>query len=214
MKTFFILFCVLCVNIAAAQTDDNWTLKQDNDGVKIYTKRVPDSKIKALKVVSVFDATPSAVATAVMDIKGSKRWLYHTESAYVVKRTSPSDIYYYTMIKMPWPVKNRDYVGHLVVKQDPKTKVVTIDGSCVAGVVPKKKEAIRVLNSPARWVLTPEGANRVRVVYTLHADPGGSIPAGLVNTFATQGPSESFKKLRIELQRPAYKNVKLAYVKN
>ena len=214
MKTFFILFCALWVNIAAAQSNDDWTLKQDNDGIKIYTKKVPDSKIKALKVETVFDATPSAVAAAVMDIKGSKRWLYHTESAYVVKRRSQSDIYYYTMIKMPWPVKNRDYVGHLVVKQNPATKVITIDGLCVAGMVPKKDKAIRVLNSPARWVLTPDGVNRVRVVYTLHADPGGSIPAGLVNMFATQGPSESFKKLRVELQKPAYKNVKLAYVKD
>lgn len=214
MKTFCIIFCVLCVNIAAAQTDGNWTLKQDDDGIKIYTKKVPDSKINALKVESVFDATPTAVATAVMDIKGSKRWLYHTESAYVVKRRSPSDIYYYTLIKMPWPVKNRDYVGHLVVKEDPKTKVITIDGSCVAGMVPKKDKAVRVLNSPARWVLTPEGANRVRVVYTLHADPGGSLPSDLVNTFATKGPSETFKKLRVELQRPTYKDAKLAYAKD
>lgn len=91
---------------------------------------------------------------------------------------------------------------------------MTIDGSCVPGIVPKKDDAVRVLNSPARWVLTPEGANRVRVVYTLHADPGGSILAGLVNTFATEGPSETFKKLRVELERPPYKNVKLAYVKD
>jgi hypothetical protein len=213
MKTFFILISVLFANIAAAQTVDKWTLKQDNDGIKIYTADVANSKIKALKVETEFDATPSQVAAAVMDIKGSKRWLYRTETAYVVKKASPSDIYYYTMIKMPWPVKNRDYVGHLVVKQDPKTKAVTINGSCVDGMVPKKDKAVRVLNSPARWVLTPEGGKRAKVVYTLHADPGGSIPAGLVNMFATQGPSESFKKLRVELQRPAYKNVKLAYVK-
>jgi hypothetical protein len=81
-------------------------------------------------------------------------------------------------------------------------------------MVPKKDKTVRVLNSPARWVLTPEGANRVKVIYTLHADPGGSIPAALVNMFATQGPAETFKKLRVELQRPAYKNAKLAYVKD
>lgn len=214
MKKFFILLFVLCVDIAAAQTIDNWTLKQDNDGVKIYTADYANSKIKALKVECTFDATPAAVTAAVMDIKNSKSWIYSTETAYVVKRTSPSDIYYYTMIKMPWPVQNRNYVGHLVVHQDPKTKVVTINGLCVAGMVPKKDKVVRVLNSPATWLLTPEGPGRVKVVYTLHADPGGSIPASLVNMFATKAPSETFQKLKVELKKPMYKNAKLAYVKN
>ena len=214
MNKFFTLLLLSCVNIAAAQTTDNWTLKQDNDGVKIYTADYANSKIKALKVECEFDSTPAAVTAAVMDIKNSKSWIYSTETAYLVKRTSPSDIYYYTMIKMPWPVQNRDYVGHLVVHQDPKTKVVTINGLCVAGMVPKKNKAVRVLNSPATWLLTPEGSGHVKVVYILHADPGGSIPASLVNMFATKAPSETFQKLKVELKKPMYKNATLAYVKN
>ena len=214
MNKIFAVLMALCVNIAAAQTTDQWTLKQNKDGVKIYTADYANSKIKALKVECEFDATPAAVTAAVMDIKNSKSWIYSTESAYVVKRASPSDIYYYTLIKMPWPVQNRDYVGHLVVHQDAKTKAVTINGSCVAGMVPKKDKAVRVLNSPAKWLLTPEGSGRVKVVYTLHADPGGSIPSGLVNMFATKAPSETFTKLKVELQKPMYKNAKLAYVKD
>jgi hypothetical protein len=214
MKNCLILLAALCVNLAAAQTTDSWTLKKDNDGVKIYTADYKNSKIKALKVECEFDATPTAVTAAVMDIKNSKQWIYSTETAYVVKRVSPSDIYYYTLIKMPLTVSNRDYVGHLVVHQDPKSKVVTINGSCVAGFVPKKDKTVRVLNSPARWVLTPEGTNRVKVVYILHADPGGSIPSGLVNMFATKAPSETFQKLKAELQKPMYRDAKLSYVKD
>lgn len=214
MKNCLILLSALCVNIAAAQTTDNWTLKKDNDGVRIYTADYKNSKIKALKVECAFDATPAAVTAAVMDIKNSKQWIYSTETAYVVKRVSPSDIYYYTLIKMPLTVSNRDYVGHLVVHQDLKTKMVTINGSCVEGFVPKKKDVVRVLNSPAKWVLSPQGPNRVKVVYTLHADPGGNIPAGLVNMFATKAPSETFQKLKVELQKPMYKHAKLAYVKD
>jgi len=214
MNKFFAILMVLCVNIAAAQTTNNWTLKQDKDGVKIYTADYANSKVKALKVECEFDATPAAVAAAVMDIKNSKNWVYSTETAYVVKQASPSDIYYYTMINMPWPVQNRDYVGHLVVHQDPKTRVVTINGSCVAGMVPKKDKTVRVLNSPAKWLLTPEGANKVKVVYTLHADPGGSISASLVNMFATKAPSETFQKLKAELQKPVYKGARLAYIKD
>lgn len=214
MKNFLVLLFVLCVNIAAAQTDDTWTLKQNKDGIKIYTADVANSKIKALKVECELNATLSQVVAAVMDIKHSKDWVYRTETAYVIKRSSPSDLYYYTLVKLPWPVTNRDYVAHLKVTQNAETKVVTIYVPCVGGMVPAKKKAIRVTNSTARWLLTPEDAGRVKIVYTLHTDPGGEIPAWLTNMFITQAPSQTFSKLETELKKPMYKNAKLAYIKN
>jgi hypothetical protein len=38
-------------------------------------------------------------------------------------------------------------------------------------------------------------AKSIHIVYTFEADPGGSIPAWMVNSFADKGPFESFKKL-------------------
>lgn len=214
MNKFFILLLMCCVNIAAAQPDDNWVLKQNKYGVKIYTAKVPDSKVKAIKVECELRATLSQVVAVVMDIKNSKQWVYRTASAYVIKQSSPSDLYYYSLVKMPWPVTSRDFIAHLMVKQDDATKVVTIDGPCVADMVPRKRKVVRVTNSTGRWLLTPDGATRVKIVYTLHADPGGTIPSWLTNMFITQGPLQTFKKLKIEIQKPAYKNAKLAYVKN
>ncbi len=214
MKNFVILLFVLCTNIVAAQTDDAWTLKQNKDGMKIYTADVPNSKIKALKVECELNATLSQVVAAVMDIKHSKNWVYRTETAYVIKQASPSDLYYYTLVKMPWPVANRDYIAHLRVTQNTKTKAVTIDVPCITGMAPQKDKVIRVTNSTARWLLTPEGAGRVKLVYMLHTDPGGDVPAWLTNMFITQAPSQTFSKLQVELKKPMYKNAKLAYVKN
>jgi hypothetical protein len=212
MKNFFILLFTLCVNIAAAQTTDNWALKQNKDGIKIYTADVKDSKLKALKVEVELNATLSQVVAALVDIKASKRWVYRTEAAYIVKQPSPADLYYYTLVKMPFPVSNRDYTAHLSVKQDAATKAVTVDVPCVTGMVPEKKNTVRVTHSTARWLLTPEGAGGVKIVYTLHTDPGGSIPAWLTNMFITQAPSQTFEKLKAQM--PAYKNVKLAYIEN
>ncbi|HZX57759.1 MAG TPA: START domain-containing protein [Mucilaginibacter sp.] len=214
MKKLLIILFALCVNIAAAQTNDTWTLKQSNDGIKIYTANVPDSKIKALKVECELNATLSQIVAAVMDIKHSKSWVYRTASAYVIKQASPSDLYYYTLVKMPWPVTNRDYIAHLKATQNAETKVVTIEVPCVTGMMPQKKKAVRVTHSTAQWLLTPEGAGRVKIVYTLHTDPGGDIPAWLTNMFITQAPSQTFTKLKALVQKPLYKNAKLSYIKN
>jgi hypothetical protein len=104
-------------------------------------------------------------------------------------------------------------VAHLKVNQDPHTKVVTIDGPVVANYVPEKKDIVRVKNSFGKWVLTPQ-KNGVRIEYTLETDPGGSLPAWLVNLFVAKGPHETFVKLKKQLAKDEYKDVTVAYIKD
>jgi hypothetical protein len=149
-----------------------------------------------------------------MDIKSSAEWLYHTADDYIVKQVSPRELYYYSLVEMPWPVSDRDFIAHLTVSQDAVTKVITIDGPCVSNMVPVKEGIVRIADSNGKWVLTPLNKGRVKIVYTLHADPGGSLPAWLINMFVTKGPSQSFRKLKVHLQKSVYKNAKLDYVVN
>lgn len=210
-KKFAVLFLLL-TNCVFGQTKENWVLKDNSDGISIYTRDVENSKIKAIRVECQLDATLSQLVAVIMDVKSSEQWLYHTASNYVIKQVSPSELYYYSLVEMPWPVTDRDFIAHLKVSQDAVTKVVTIDGPCVADMVPLKPNTVRITNSRGRWILTPLSKDQVKVVYTLHADPGGSIPAWLTNMFAAQGPSQSFKKLKLQLQKPAYKNVRIDYI--
>ena len=209
-----VLVFLLIANVAFGQAHENWTLKQDNDGVRIFTREVADSKIKAIKVECELNATLSQLVAVLMDVKNSEEWLYRTSSNYIVKQVSPSEIYYYSKVVMPWPISDRDFIAHLIVSQDSATKVVTINAPCIADMVPKKDKIVRVTNSNGKWVISPVGKDKVKIVYTLHADPGGSIPAWLTNMFATQGPSQSFKKLKVHVQKPVYKNIKLDYIRN
>jgi START domain len=78
--------------------------------------------------------------------------------------------------------------------------------------VPVKSGVVRIANSKGKWVLSPVNKGRVKIVYTLHADPGGSLPAWLINMFVTKGPSQSFRKLKVHLQKPVYKNARLEYI--
>jgi hypothetical protein len=54
----------------------------------------------------------------------------------------------------------------------------------------------------------------IKAEYTLYADPGGSVPAWLVNLFIADGPLESFQKLKEHIKKPAYANARLAGIKN
>ncbi|MDB5143461.1 MAG: hypothetical protein JWQ66_2174 [Mucilaginibacter sp.] len=204
------LLFLLNLSFAIAQTD--WKLSTEKEGIKIYTSLVPDSKVKAVKVECTLDATPSQLVAILMDVKTTPEWIYHTKSCVLVKQVSPSDLYYYSEISLPWPVANRDFVARLTVTQDPDTKVITVDGPAVPGFVPVKKGVVRIDHSSGKWIITPLGTDQIKVEYTIHVDPGGSLPAWLVNMFATEGPLQIFRGLKLQLQKPVYKNIVLAYV--
>ena len=200
------------IGIVSAQTD--WKLRADEDGIKVYASVVPDSKVKSVKVETQFNATAPQLVALLMDVKTSTDWVYHLKSAVVVKQVSANELYYYSEVSLPWPAANRDFVAHLTVSQNPETKVVTVDGPAVPGFVPEKKGIVRVNESVGKWIITPVGNDKVNVVYVLHMDPGGELPAWLVNMFSSDAPMKIFKSMRTQLQKPVYRNTELAFASN
>lgn len=200
--------------LPSLRAQDSWKLNTDKEGIKIYTAAVSYSKVKAIKVVAMLHTSLSQLVAVLMDVNAGSQWVYHTKSSSLVKQISPSELYYYSEISLPWPCENRDFVAHLSVSQDAATKVVTIDGPAVPGFVSVKQGIVRVSHSKGKWILSPEGNGQVKVDYTLQVDPGGAIPAWLVNMFAAEGPLESFRKLKVQLKKPAYLDAKLSYIRN
>lgn len=210
-KVLFISLILFSVSVHVSG-QGAWKLSTDKEGIKIYTSQVPNSKVKAVKVECEVNATMTQLVALLMDVNKSAEWIYHTKLCRLIKQVSPSELYYYSEVSLPWPAQNRDFVAHLTVTQNPVTKIVFIDGPAVPGMVPVKEGLVRIANSTGKWILTPVGADKVKIEYTLHVEPGGSIPAWIVNMFATNGPLEIFRKLKIQVQKPAYKNAVLSYI--
>lgn len=211
-KLFSILLLISCFNVANAQSE--WKLNTEKEGIKVYNSLVSDSKFKPVKVECTFNATASQLVAVLLDIKNYTDWVYHTKSATLLKQVSPSELYYYAEINIPWPAEDRDFVAHIMVTQNPETKVVTVDAPGVPGFAAEKSGIFRIHDSKGKWIIAPTGNNQIKVTYFLQVDPGGSAPAWLVNMFAAEGPLQSFKKLKLQLQKPAYKSASLAFIHN
>lgn len=200
-KLLFIL--LLALSSARAQTD--WKQSAEEDGIKIYNGPTSaTSKIKPIKVECTFNATAAQLVAVLLDIKAYTDWVYHTRSASVVKQVSPAELYYHSEVDIPWPAQNRDFVAHLTITQN-ADKTITVDAPSVPGLVPVKKGVTRIYESKGKWILTPAD-NHVKVVYYLQIDAGGGAPSWMVNMFAADGPMQTFKKLKLQLQKPTYKN--------
>jgi len=212
LHKYFILPLLILLLNADVFGQSAWKLSTDKEGIKIYTGEVPDSKIKAIKVECEVNATPAQLVALLMDVNTSADWVYHVKSCRLIKQVSPAELYYYSEVNMPWPVANRDFVAHLVVSRDQVTKAIVIDGPCVTGLIPERTGIVRIGNSTGKWIITPVANDQTKIEYSIHVDPGGHIPAWMVNMFATEGPLRIFEKLKVQVQKPEYKNAVLPFI--
>jgi hypothetical protein len=213
MKYFLLTICIFLFS-ANSFSQNDWSLKLDKDGIKVYTKDLENSPFKAVKTVCTVDASLSRLTAVLLDINSSKDWVYATKVCTILKQPYPWELFYYSEVTIPWPVNNRDFIVRLKVSQDPKTKVVTVDGENQPKYLPEKKSIVRIQNCYSKWTITPQSKEQVKIEYVLQVDPGGMVPAWLINMFATKGPYESFKNLRLQVKKSAYNQVNLPFIKD
>jgi START domain len=194
MQNFFLLFLFFISEICA-HSQHGWELQKDKNGLKIFTRETDSSKFKAIKVECILDGNLSKFNAIIRDVDNHKNWIYSTKKSYLLKRISNNEILYYTETFLPWPLSNRDVVIKMDISVDSTANAETINTYNVNGVVDKKEDIVRVLHLSTQWQVKTAGINKISIVYYFATDPGGSLPAWIVNAFAVKGPYETFTNL-------------------
>ena len=203
-RTIFLLTLVSCLGtMAYAQTA--WQLKKEKEGIKIYAGDVPNANIKAFRVTCTLDATLSQLTALLLDIKAHERWVYSTKTSYLVKQLGPNHCIYYSEMSLPWPLTNRDVVAEMNISQQPGSKVMYVTVNAVGNYVPLHEDKVRVPLSKVSWTVTLIGNSKLSIEYIAQVDPGGDIPAWLVNSFSAKSLFETFRKLKEIVALPAYR---------
>jgi START domain len=203
---------VLLPSLLFSQPHDGWKLKRDKGDVKVYMRNVEGSKIKELKFTTNIRASLNTIAYVLTNVEGFDNWVYASVTSETIKKISDTEVYYYTEMDFPWPLSNRDLVLYSKFWQDPKTLALHSVTTSAHWMKPGLEDIVRITLADLRWSFTPAGNGNVHVDYYLKSDPGGSIPAWLVNLAADQGPMQTMVKFKDELKKEEYKFKKLAFV--
>jgi START domain len=195
MKILCSLILIL-VSSASAIGQADCELRKNMDSIKVYTCKAGQSKFKAVRATFTVLATYSEMVGMLLDIEKYPQWQYKTSSTKVLKQVSSSELIYYAEVEAPWPVSNRDVIIQMKVTQDPVTKWVTVTGNSVPDYVPKKNHLVRVRASHSTWTLKSIRKSVIQAEYNIQINPGGSVPAWLINIFAAEGPYQTFRTLR------------------
>ncbi len=204
-KTLLVLFLLIAGG-------NDWVLKKDKDHITVYTRKKADSDYKELKCVSTVKTSLSAIVKMLTDVDDYTDWIFHCESSKVVKKVNDAELYYYQLTSAPFPVSDRDMVAHLIITQDSKSKKVTVTADAAEGLVPEKDDIVRIKKFHSSYTLIPKEKGMVEIDYEMGADPGGNIPAWLVNMAIVKGPFTTQQMMNKILAGAKYKSVKLPFI--
>lgn len=206
INPYFYFFLLLLSFTSVSQEQNGWMLEKDKNGIQVYSRHLNRSKLKEVKVVCELNATMSQLVAFVSDIDHYKDAVYRVAEAYLVKRISDREFYYYSETEMIWPVLNRGLAIRMEFDMNHTTRTLHIRGSNAPELVPKKKGVVQIPHWHSLWTVQEINGKRLRIDYTFAVDPSGELPIWLVNSLIAIGPYQSFAKMEKLLMRPYYQN--------
>ena len=196
----FLLLCFLAVT-GRAYGQNEWELVRDHEWIQVFESDMDQSNFKRIKVECVVDGTFDKLLQVLNNVDNHKTWIYKTKGSYIIRRVDANEYYYYTETALPWPLQNRDAVVHIKFFKDSLNRFLKIVAVGVPQYLPAVDGKVRVPRSANSWMVTAPAPNKLKISYVFEADPGGSLPAVLVNALVDKGPYESFKKLAAQLKK-------------
>ncbi len=201
-------FCFVLGNLLIAQSSVDTQLNSIN--LEISTLKSEDNPFKQIKLTAHFHASLNEIMAALNDVNSHKDWVYRTPESRLISYPDDSSIIYYVMLDLPFPASDRDIIIDYHWKQDEKTKVVKTFSKAInysQEIIPEG--VIRVSHFESEYILTPINEKEVHLEYSAKLDPGGSLPAWLVNLGVTVGPKKTMKALNRLIKSGHYKTAKI-----
>lgn len=189
-----------------------WLLVKNEKEVKVYSRCSTNSNFKEIKVETNINAPLSVIVALLRDVPAFPSWVYKCESSHIIKQPDNQSIIYYQKSDVPWPVSDRDMVVKSCFRQDPTTKIVYFNSSVLPDLLPEQADVVRIRKFQGSWKLTPKTDGTVNIEYQIGVDPGGLIPAWIVNMASTDGPFITTLNLKQAVKNPKYQQARLAYI--
>ncbi|MBY0400110.1 START domain-containing protein [Myxococcota bacterium] len=184
--------------LAADAEEAPWTLVRDRDGIAVHTRPVEGSGILEFKGTALVAASVERIRAILRNVDDFELWFPNTSEARLLSRENGVQ-FQYTVIDAPWPVSDRDNVFRSETHHDPTTGIVRIAVTAAPDRHPEHPDRVRVRHARGQWLLEPVEAERTRVTFTMHLEPGGGVPQWLLNSQVVETPFEALGNLRAQV---------------
>ena len=175
-------------------SEDEWKKSMDKDGIAIFTRSLQSSEFKEFQARAQMEGSIEEFKEILFDIDRYHEWMPDCKSAEIVSAQLPDHIIYHMKLKVPFPFENRDIVQQLIVRERQNTLEIDIVNR--PDKIKKEKKYVRMPVAKGKWVVRSISDNEIAVLFQYFADPGGSIPSWLVNSFVVKNPHKILQGIK------------------
>jgi len=183
------------IKTSTQQADKEWKLKKEKNGIQIYTRDAEGTKFKAFKAITTIEAPLEWVLELLMDVPHKPNWMADLQNAELLEIVGDHEQIEYYESEVPGPFRDRDIILRARVIRESDTKIIiAYDGE--PNFLPEKEKYVRITTASGKWILTSMTEEQTQVEYGMLLDPGGNLPAWIVNLFIVDGPMETLTNLK------------------
>ena len=189
-----ILFLVLSTSVSLSSDIDDWKLGADKEGIKIYTKKSEQGKIRTSRAEMYLNVPVSKIVEVLSDYDNFSKWFPNCLEAKILKNTSTNESISHVVYKTPWPLPNVDCIQKMIVdKAIADTLYIRV--SALPDYIPSCKGSARVKEMQGSWkIVTVKGGVMVTNIY--YSDMANLLPYWLANTQSVEIPYSIFHNMR------------------
>lgn len=198
-----------CAMADSQSTYPAWEQVKERDGITVYQREVPGLNIKEVRAIGEVVASMNDLFEIITDLEFYEKINKIVSAAGHVHQRKPDRNYYFIVLDIPWPITDRSaiYSRKITVSKDKQNITITDRADSELDIVPAMKGTIRMVQSMQEWKLEKMSDCSTKVSLTSLTEPGGPIPASLVNTMSIKEPLQSIVNLRELMSIPTNKGL-------
>lgn len=204
---FFSFVLMLATTVASAQ---DWEFKREKEGIKVWVRPVIGSGMRAFKAETTFNVPMAACVALLRDIDRFTELFPDCISTKRIAQNDTAQIHHITM-DAPWPVNDRDGVFKFKYLKG-ENGAMRVTSTIVLGHEPEKAGVVRLKKGYGEWNFQPLDPKRTKLVYTFHAEPGGSVPEWLADKAVTDTPIGVLKNFQRMVGESKYSSAQLPHL--
>ncbi len=192
--------------------EEEWQHVYESDGIDICKRVAGRSKFFEFKAVGNLRGIMSEYVSAILDTADHPDWAPRCLEARNVEEINDREYIIYAVYAGIWPTADRDYSARVAITAEPDIPAVRVDIERVElpDTPPVATDRVRIPHMKSCWIFEQINQNFTRVELHAHVDPGGWIPAWLVNWGYRTIPFQFLKNLESQVDRRSNRTSTLA----
>ena len=182
----------------ATDSISEWREIADEEGIKVYQREVAGTSFVSFRGIGVVDADIFDVYAVIFDIKNKVRLLSNCLDYQLLQYKGLGNLVVYTRTGAPFIfISDRDSVLETrVTFENDKKRILATFQKTDDSIFPPKDDAVRTKALKGGWILEAQADGTTKITYEVNADPGGLLPAWLVNLGSRKLPLNTIRNMR------------------